>query len=223
MTGSSAPSSRLSALQADLLRGFFEREQRFFLTGGGALAGFYLGHRDTDDLDLFSPPGPDLGDAAHALQGAAAACGASTKALRTYPDFRRFMVSRGEEQCIVDLVIDRAPSIEEQKTTFGEIRVDSLREIAANKLCTILGRSEIKDLVDVREVLNAGVDLEQALEDAQKKDGGVDPATIAWLLSQLTIGHDARLPGGVAPDALLEFRDALVPRLRALAFQRTRQ
>src|SRR5262245_5730731 len=115
MTGSSAPASRLSALQADLLHSFFAREQRFFLTGGGALAGFYLGHRDTDDLDLFSPPGPDLADAARALEDAAAACAASTKALRTYPDFRRLLISRGEERCIVDLVIDRAPRIEEQK------------------------------------------------------------------------------------------------------------
>ena len=41
--------SRLRPLQHDLLEGFFAREQRFFLTGGAALAGFYLGHRETED------------------------------------------------------------------------------------------------------------------------------------------------------------------------------
>ncbi len=44
----------LSALQQDVPAAFFSREHRFFLTGGAALAGFYLGHRETHDLDLFT-------------------------------------------------------------------------------------------------------------------------------------------------------------------------
>lgn len=50
----------LTDLQRDLLREFFAREQRLFLTGGAALAGFYLHHRKTEDLDLFTRPGLDL-------------------------------------------------------------------------------------------------------------------------------------------------------------------
>ena len=68
---SSPRPSRLTPLQRDLLDAFFAREQRLFLTGGGALAGFYLGHRTTEDLDLFTLPGLDLADAAHALDEAA--------------------------------------------------------------------------------------------------------------------------------------------------------
>jgi hypothetical protein len=45
--GSSRLPDRLTSLQRDLLAAFFEREKRFFLTGGAALAGFYFGHRDT--------------------------------------------------------------------------------------------------------------------------------------------------------------------------------
>lgn len=45
---------RLSPLQEDLLRAFFERENSFFLSGGAALVGFYLAHRETHDLDLFT-------------------------------------------------------------------------------------------------------------------------------------------------------------------------
>lgn len=41
---------RLTPLQRDLLDAFFAREQGFFLTGGAALAGFYLRHRETTDL-----------------------------------------------------------------------------------------------------------------------------------------------------------------------------
>src|ERR671938_158582 len=46
--------ARLSNLQSDFLREFFGREHDFYLTGGAALAEFYLGHRETDDLDLFT-------------------------------------------------------------------------------------------------------------------------------------------------------------------------
>lgn len=45
---------RLTPLQRDLLLAFFEREQGFFLTGVAALAGFYLHHRETTDLDFFT-------------------------------------------------------------------------------------------------------------------------------------------------------------------------
>ena len=38
----------------DFLTAFFQREHRFFLTGGAALVGFHLGHRETYDLDLFT-------------------------------------------------------------------------------------------------------------------------------------------------------------------------
>lgn len=215
---SSPPRSRLTALQRDLLAAFFERETRLYLTGGGALAGFYLGHRDTEDLDLFGVPGVDLQDAARALDAAAVACGASLKPMQAYPDFRRFLAVRGEEQCIVDLVIDRAPTVDPAKAAFGAIRVDTLREIAANKICTVLSRSEIKDLVDLEALINAGIDLDQAFVDAQKKDGSADPATLAWVLDQISIGPKAALPGGVDPVQLLAFRDALTAKLRAMAF-----
>ncbi len=45
---------KLTPLQRALLVSFFEHERRFYLTGGAALAGFYLRHRRTTDLDLFT-------------------------------------------------------------------------------------------------------------------------------------------------------------------------
>ena len=215
---SSPPPSRLTALQRDLLAAFFARETRLFLTGGGALAGFYLGHRTTEDLDLFAPPGIDLAEPARALDDAARALAATAAAQSTYPDFRRVLVARGAETCVVDLVIDRAPMVDPTKVTFGAVRVDTRREIAANKICTLLSRSEIKDFVDLVALVDRGVDLDQAFTDARTKDAGAEPATLAWLLDQIAIGPEARLPGGMSPEALLRFRDDLVKRLRAMAF-----
>ncbi len=44
----------LNNLQNDFLKEFFAHENRFFLSGGAALVGFYFGHRTTLDLDLFT-------------------------------------------------------------------------------------------------------------------------------------------------------------------------
>jgi hypothetical protein len=210
-----ASSPGLSALQAELLAAFFAREHRFVLTGGGALVGFHLRHRASDDLDLFAKPPVDLEDGKLALRAAAAALGATTEPLRTHPEFQRLLVRRGTETAIVDLVIDRAPDVEPPITVAGGIRVHTMREIAANKVCALLGRGEIRDLVDLRALLSHGADLPTALADAERKDGGVSSATLAWILDGIRIGADAVLPGVTAAD-LDAFRLDLVQRLRAL-------
>jgi hypothetical protein len=124
---------------------------------------------------------------------------------------------------LIDLVIDRAPVIEPDKANFGTIQVDTLREIAANKICALVGRSQVKDLVDLKALLDAGIDLDGAIADAGRKDGGADPATLAWLLSELTISPEARLPGGVDPAKMTAFVTELIPKLEKIAFERAQR
>jgi hypothetical protein len=159
---SSAP-SRLTPLQVDLLQAFFAREQRFVLTGGAALAGFYFGHRETEDLDFFGTPGLDLQEAARTLDVACTACAAALEPVQTFPDFRWYLARRVQETCIVDLVIARVPMLDTEKRIVGRLRIDTIREIAANKICTVLGRAQIKDLVDLKFLLASGIDLSAAL------------------------------------------------------------
>ncbi len=64
----SSPAKGLTDFQGEILRAFFQREQRFFLTGGAALVGFYFQHRRTDDLDLFTHEPVDLQLAGAALR-----------------------------------------------------------------------------------------------------------------------------------------------------------
>ena len=209
-------SPRLSRLQQDLLREFFARERRFVLTGGGALVGYHLHHRTSDDLDLFAKPPARVEEARRAIEAAAEALGAVVESLRVYPDFLRLLVRRAEESAVVDLVIDRSPGIDESEDVGNGIRVHSLREIAANKVCALIGRAEVRDLVDLRAILARGIDLRSALSDAETKDGGVSAATLAWILDQIVIGEGAQLPG-VTGSELDAFRRDLVKRLRAIA------
>lgn len=208
---------RLSRLQSDLLAEFFRLEKRFFLTGGAALAGFHLGHRTTQDLDLFATS-DILDDGERALREAARSVGGTMEAIRTAPEFLRRLIRRGDESVIVDLVVDHAAQGEEPKLSFGAVRVDPPREILANKLCTLLSRSELRDLVDVLALVRAGYSVEEALPLAIRKDGGLTPAQLAWVLSEIEIGDDASIPGGVALHELREFIADLKDRLARAAF-----
>lgn len=69
-------SSKLTQLQRDVLEAFFAREQGFFLTGGAALAGYHLGHRETLDLDLFTTDADAFERSRHVLADLASALGA---------------------------------------------------------------------------------------------------------------------------------------------------
>jgi hypothetical protein len=87
--------------------------------------------------------------------------------------------------------------------------------LAANKVCALVGRGEVRDLVDLRALLLRGVDLRTALADAERKDGGVSAAVLAWIVDGIRLGPDAALPGVTVPE-LESFRGDLVRRLRAL-------
>jgi hypothetical protein len=208
--------SRLTRLQTDVLEAFFARERGFYLTGGAALAGFHLGHRETHDLDLFTL-GEPLSSGVDAIRGVARQVGASCEETRTAPDFRRFVLTVGDESVVVDLVVERTHQIVLDKPWVGSIRVDPPDEILANKLCALLGRAEIRDLVDVCALEESGLSLVRALEAGQRKDGGLTPGQLGWVLSQMSIGDDARIPGGGSAPELRRYLHELIDRLAKLA------
>lgn len=209
--------SRLTPLQAELIERFFEDEDEFWLTGGAALAGYHLGHRATHDIDLFGPADADLIDAARRIEAIAEDLGATVERLRTFPTFVRMLVSRAEDKCEVDLVresVSRTAPVE----LHGRVRLDSLRELAANKLACLVSRTEVRDLVDLEHLAAKGVDLDQAFADAQAKDAGLSPDTLAMSISWIPVEQATELIADESIDDLTTFRDELVRRFRRLAF-----
>jgi len=97
--------------------------------------------------------------------------------------------------------------------------VDSRHELLASKLATLLERSEIRDLADVKALLDAGGDLESALRDAPMKDAGFSPLTLAWVLKSYDPRPAARALGWSDADtqALVAFREWLLEQLTAAA------
>lgn len=178
-------SKACTPLKRDFLRAWFSQERRFFLTGGSALGLFYLDHRRSYDLDLFTSEEVDGKEVQNLVNRVATQIGAECATLRTTPDFHRFRLTRDEQREIVDVVVDRAPQLDVEKAIFDGIQVDTIREIIANKLTTLLSRSELKDLVDLYFLEQAGHDLLAAIPDAQAKDGGWEHAVVAMLLDGL--------------------------------------
>lgn len=210
--------SRLTDLQVAVLEAFFAREQGFWLTGGAALAGFHLGHRETDDLDLFTGSAEAFERGRPVIEDLAEALGLELRTVQNAPGFRRFAVLRGDEAVVVDLVLERATQLHPDKQALGGIRVDPPDEVFANKLAALVGRMEERDLVDVLLLERSGLRVEDLLGAAHDKDGGCTPATLAWLLSEVTIPDGVELPASVAPSELREWLDGLVRRLRKAAF-----
>jgi len=206
--------SRLTNLQRRFLEAFAGQSGAFFLTGGAVLAGWVLGHRRTDDLDLFTTDGGAMADCDRFVRAAAAAIGAAVEPVQSHPDFRRYLVRDAAGSMVVDVALDRAPQMR-PKVDRGGLRTDSAEEIVANKICALVGRSEVRDLVDLYCLERAGFKAEDFLGDAMQKDAGVTPATVAWILSGLSV--PAELPEGVSPEGLREFLRDLEARMRRLA------
>ena len=209
--------STLNNLQNEFLAAFFKRESHFFLSGGAALVGFYFGHRETQDLDLFTLES-EIENGFRIVQEVASELNATVEAIQTAPDFRRLLVKRETEAIVVDLIREYVFQILPEKKIINGIRIDAPEEILANKLCALLSRSEIRDLIDVRELEKAGYDLENALEAAAKKDSGLTPAQLVWVLNQIKLGNNLALPNGISVSELREYLENLISRLARISF-----
>lgn len=115
------------------------------------------------------------------------------------------------------LVAEPVASIEPpQEVEFRGVRifVDTAHEVLVNKLCALLHRSELRDLIDIEALLDAGGDLDQGLTDAPAKDGGFSALTLGWSLQGWQVAEVARAAGleSRAPE-LEQFRDDLLGRI----------
>jgi hypothetical protein len=167
------------------LSAFFSKTDDFFLTGGAALIGFYGISRLTNDLDLFTLDEDVFTHCDGLVRTAVKEVGADVSVLRAYPHFRRYHLQRGAEVLEIDLICEFAPQIVKGKSVKDGVRIDSLEEIAVNKVCAIVGRSEVRDLWDLHQLIHRGYDLDTLIELANRKDGGVNPESVTFVLSGL--------------------------------------
>ena len=211
----------LTPLQQRILRLVSGRIPGLFLTGGTALGSFYLGHRRSVDIDLFTRDAGAFNSSVRAFLALLQDAGLTATAGQAGPGFRRFLVSDGADQVPVDVATDTAPALAPPVVREDGLLVDSLDDIAANKLTAILGRAEVRDYVDLYFLEREGMDLLSLMPAAQRKDGGLEAATLAFVLSQVKVRQAPEgLERPVTAEELQAFVDDLRTRLARAAFPR---
>lgn len=120
------------------------------LAGRTALAAGYLGHRLSEDLDLFTGA-VTLREALPAVLDAWKAAGISVRPEPSYPGFARVWV--GERPVKVELVQDSPYQIEPSSRSVDGMPIRSLKDLAADKTLALFGRATTRDFVDVYVLL----------------------------------------------------------------------
>ncbi len=187
------------------------------LGGGAALSGAYLAHRLSQDVDLVCHAPDDVRLVAAHAQAIGADSGVTLRLVRDAGTFLRFEVAGAAGGGLdLDVVYEGVPDLEPPVRLEG-VLVESLADLRASKLTCLLSRSEPRDLVDLLMLDRAGFPPENDMAAALRKDGGMDPATLAWLLGQFPTRPLPKVLVDLAPEELRAFRDALANRFRTIA------
>ena len=148
----------------------------FYLTGGTALAAFYLNHRESEDLDFFSE------DEVEPL-----AIETFLKSNKAKIGFKKFEFQRSFNRNLFFLHFSDGGALKTEFTYFpftqlekgpkeGGLRIDSLKDIAVNKAFTITQQTRTRDFIDLYFIIQRTKwQLANLLKDARIKfDAHID-------------------------------------------------
>jgi len=161
------PYEKLYRLQDAVLNAIFAEEVGFYLTGGTCLHRFYFDARYSDDLDLFTSDSSMFRDEVRMILERLSAVSIAVHTTVDTRDFVRILV---DDTLQVDFVNDRVYRVGAPRVARSRVRVDNLENLAANKICAVLGRDEPKDVFDLCTILQAGkVDVSSTVKSGEKK------------------------------------------------------
>lgn len=176
----------LAAAGAD---SFIARE--FYLTGGTALAAFYLGHRYSEDLDFFSEKEVDPLALDVFLKKIKPRLGIVKIDFQQSYNRNLVFLEYGDGEVLkTEFTYFPFPRIEKSRREYG-VDIDSVLDIAVNKLFTIYQRTKARDYIDLfcicRKIGFSIADL--AAKARVKFDWHIDPLQLG---TQFMKARDAR-------------------------------
>src|SRR3990167_4889429 len=125
----------------------------FYFTGGTALSEVYLQHRESVDLDFFTEQIYDAQNIFSKLEQWAQELQYSIKTRYIEPTNIYFLNFNNGEELKVDFAYYPYKHLDKPTFYNDRLKVDSRLDIAANKLLTIMQRTEVKDFVDMYYLL----------------------------------------------------------------------
>lgn len=192
-----------------------------YFVGGSCISGCYFGHRTSEDFDFFVPELENVVLLTDSIQKSFPADGLVVDKAKDYPNFKRLFIGvpapEGMKRVKVEIAMDSS-----LPPTRESIVVPSLERLAAMKFCAVLGRSDLKDLVDLYFIrqhdpksFSGGFMLAPSI------DGGLTDEALAWCLSQVQIPDvpPAYMRVRLEMGDLRKFRDGMVSKLRARALE----
>lgn len=138
----------------------------YYLTGGTALSAHYLKHRYSEDLDFFAQEAAPLENIERFCIQSASKLGLGQPTLSRLYDRRIFTFQNGDLLKVEFTEYPYPPLAE--KSDIDGVKVDSLRDIAANKLMAVIDRFESKDYIDLAVIVNQ-MSIEEIATDAERK------------------------------------------------------
>jgi len=164
----------------------------FYLTGGTALAEFYLHHRYSEDLDFFSEYEFDPQAVSVFWQKIKKIAG--IKKVDFEQSFNRnlFFLDIGKEVIKTEFTYFPFSRIEAKKK-IGGLAIDSLLDIAVKKIFTIYQKPRARDFIDLYFIIqkNKKLTIADLVKKAKVKfDWHIDPLQLGAQFMQSTVIKD---------------------------------
>ncbi len=171
---------------------FIQKEKqitdRFYFTGGTALSEFYLKHRLSEDIDLFT----DKEEVNQSVIEAFLKKNSSKLSILQIKKSQFLglvsykLAYKGKEELKIDFNYYPFPRIE-KGTKFKNLDVDSVYDIAVNKVHTMFMKIRSRDFIDLYFIMKTyKYSLDQLIKDAKAKfDWHIDRVTLGSQMMQV--------------------------------------
>jgi predicted nucleotidyltransferase component of viral defense system len=149
----------------------------FYLTGGTALSEFYLGHRRSFDLDIFTAEDGLVLPFSRTVEKELKNQGFHLEVIRRFSTFVDFELSEKKEITRLHFAYDSPFRFENPIISDISIKVNDYKDLIVDKLLSFFGRTEPRDAVDLFFILKKE-NIWELANLAAKKDPGFD---LYWL------------------------------------------
>lgn len=165
----------LTPLQKKLLFDFGKVHDSayFFLTGGTALAEFFLGHRHSYDLDLFTTEKNLVAPFSTVLERELREYGYVLQTVRRFESFVEIQAEQGAMNVQIHLAYDSPFRFAEPELSEYGVKINDYQDLVADKVLTFFGRWMHRDAVDLFFILKREP-IDDLLKMAKQKDPGFD-------------------------------------------------
>ena len=159
-------------------------QEKFFLTGGTALAEYYLGHRLSFDLDFFTSEAELITPVSYQIEAACSSKGLQLSVVRRFASYVEFLLRQGEESLKIDLALDSPFRFEPPVLSETGVWVNNFTDIRVDKILAFYGRAEPRDAVDLYFLIQ-NKSIQPLFDLAAQKDPGFDRYWMAVALNRV--------------------------------------